>query len=76
MISFRRNRKPLLLGDVKVDVIGDEKRLVVMNLKTVDNKIVTVGMLPEIAFSMLEDLSVSTLRVTKKNKQDSEIMYR
>ena len=76
MISFRRNRKPLLLGNVKIDVIGDEKRLVVMNLETVDHKTVTVGMFPETAFSMLEDLSTSTLGVTKRSKKDTEIVYR
>ena len=76
MISLRKNRKPLLLGNVKIDVIGDEKRLVVMNLETVDHKVVTVGMFPETAFEMLENLSISTLRVTKNGKKDSEIMYR
>ena len=76
MISIRRNRKPLLLGNVKIDVIGDEKRLVVMNLETVDHRTVTVGMLPETAFSMLEDLSTTTLGAVKKRRQESEIMYR
>ena len=76
MISVRRNRKPLLLGNVRINVIGDEKRLVVMNLETMDHKTVTVGMLPETAFSMLEDLSISTLGITKGSKKDQEIMYR
>ena len=76
MISIRRNRKPLLLGNVKIDVIGDEKRLVVMNLETVDHKTVTVGMLPETAFSMLEDLSTTTLGAVKKRRNEAEIMYR
>lgn len=76
MISIRRNRKPLLLGNVRIDVTGDEKRFVVMNLETVDHKTVTVGMLPETAFSMLEDLSTTTLGVAKKGRQESEIMYR
>ena len=76
MISIRKNRKPLLLGNVKIDVIGEDQRLVMMNLETVDHKVVTVGMLPETAFSMLEDLSTSTLGMTKRSKKDSEMMYR
>lgn len=75
MISLRKNRKPLLLGNVKIDVIGDEKRLVMMNLETVDHKTVIVGMLPETAFQMLEDLSVSTLGVSKKEKKEHDHMF-
>lgn len=76
MISIRRNRKPLLLENVKIDVIGDEKRLVVMNIETIDHKKVTIGMLPETAFSMLEDLSITTLGVSKKDKQELNNIYR
>ena len=76
MISIRRNRKPLLLENVKIDVIGDEKRLVVMNIETIDYKKVTIGMLPETAFSMLEDLSITTLGVSKKDKQELNNIYR
>ena len=35
----------------------------------------TVALPPEVAFSMLEDLSVTTLGVTKAVKQDKNIMY-
>ena len=76
MISIRRNRKPLLLENVKIDVIGDEKRLVVMNIETIDHRKVTIGMLPETAFSMLEDLSITTLGVSKKEKQELNNIYR
>ena len=76
MISMRRNRKPLLLENVKIDVIGDEKRLVVMNIETIDHKKVTIGMLPEAAFSMLEDLSITTLGVSKKEKHELSNIYR
>ena len=76
MISIRRNRKPLLLENVKIDVIGNEKRLVVMNIETIDHKKVTIGMLPETAFSMLEDLSITTLGVSKKDKQELNNIYR
>ena len=76
MISIRRNRKPLLLENVKIDVIGDEKRLVVMNIETIDHRKVTIGMLPETAFSMLEDLSITTLGVSKKDKQELNNIYR
>ncbi len=76
MISLRRNRKPLLLGNINVDVIGDEKRLVQMNLEAVDHRTVTVVMLPETAIEMLEELSTSTLGVVKRNKQNLDMMFR
>ncbi len=66
----------MLLGNVNIDVIGDEKRLVVMNLETVDHKRVTVGMLPETAIQMLENLSISTLGVVKRDKADKDVMFR
>lgn len=66
----------MLLENVKIDVIGDEKRLVVMNIETIDHRKVTIGMLPEAAFSMLEDLSITTLGVSKKDKQELNNIYR
>ena len=74
IISLRR--KPLLLRDAKIDVIGDDKRLVIMNLETVDHKRVTIGVPPEVAIAMLEDLSISTLGIAKKEKSDTDIMFR
>ena len=76
MISLRRNKKPLLLENVKIDVIGDKRRLVVMDIETIDHRKVTFGMLPETAFSILEDLSMTALAISKKDEQELNNMYR
>ena len=57
MISFGRSRKPKLIGNVRIDVVGDGERMVLMSMETIDHKKVTVGMFPETAFEMLEELS-------------------
>ena len=74
IMKFRK--KPLLLRNARIDVIGNDVRLVIMDLETVDNKRVTIGVPPEVAFAMLEDLSVSTLGIVKKDKKEQEIMFR
>ena len=74
IIKFRK--KPLLLRNARIDVIGNDIRLVIMDLVTVDNKRVTIGVPPEVAFAMLEDLSISTLGIVKKDKKEQEIMFR
>lgn len=76
MSIINLRKKPLLLKDVKIEIIGDDKTIVMMNLETIDHKTVTVGMLPSVAFAMLEELSITTLGVTKRDKKDKEIMYR
>ena len=74
IMKFRK--KPLLLRNARIDVIGNEVRLVIMDLETIDNKRVTIGVPPEVAFAMLEDLSISTLGIVKKEETDTETMYR
>ena len=76
MSIINLRKKPLFLKDVSIDVIGDEQRLVMMRLETVDHKNVVVGMPPEVAVAMLEDLSTTTLRAVKRNRTDEEVMYR
>ena len=66
----------MLLENVKIDVIGDERRLVVMDIETIDHRKVTVGMLPEPALSILEDLSTTALAISKKDEQELNNMYR
>ena len=73
MISLKRNKKPLLLKNLNVNIIGDERRLVKMNLETIDHRTVTVLMLPETAMEMLEELSTSTLGVTKRERERNKI---
>ena len=65
----------MLLEDVKIGVVGDDQRLVMMDLETVDHKTVTVGMLPETAFAMLEELSISTLGMAKREKRGKDVMF-
>ena len=69
-------KKPLLLKNFRIDLAGSEHPLVIMNLETSDKKKMTIGVPPNIAFSMLEELSIFTLGVTKREKTDTETMYR
>ena len=75
MISFGRIGKPKLIEDVRIDVVGDGERMVLMSMETIDHKKVTVGMLPETAFEMLEELSITTLGVAKREKRGKDVMF-
>ena len=66
MSILSRKGKPMMLTNVEITSIGDEKKLVVMNLTSVDRRRMTVALLPETAVVMLEELSTTTLGVNKR----------
>ncbi len=76
MSIITAKKKPLMLKDFKIALDGYEHPQVVMKLETVNKKKVAVKLPPEIAFMMLEELSYLTLGVTKREKADTETMYR
>ena len=76
MSVFARKAKPMLLTGVHVDAIGDDRKIVVMHLRDANRKEVTIGMAPELAADVLEDLSTVTLGLVKRNKESEDLMYR
>ena len=76
MSIFAKKAKPMLLTGVFVDTIGDDKKLVIMHLRDTNKKEVTIGMPPELAADVLENLSTVTIGLVKKNKEAQDLMYR
>ena len=76
MSVFARRKKSLMLTGVIVDTVGDDKKQVIMHLRDTKRKIMTIMMPPELAANVLEDLSVATIGLVKKNKESEDLMYR
>ena len=76
MSIMMKKGKPKILVGVEIRSIGGDEKIVVMELMDIKKRRTTVALPPDVAFSMLEDLSITTLGLSKKGKKDSEIMYR